>query len=333
MLSLLVLLLFTNASSAREQIRIVGSSTVFPFSSAAGEALGHKTDFKTPVVESTGTGGGFKLFCSGIGPEYPDFSDASRAIKPSEKANCNSNGVKNIIEIKIGYDGIALVNQAGMPRFNFNKKQLFMALARQVPVNGALVNNPYQYWSDIDKSLPHEEIQIYGPPPISGTRDAFTELVMVAACKELPEFIAAYKDESEREKNCGAIREDGVFIEDGDNNNLLIQKIKHNEKAVGILGYSYLEQNTSIVQGSLINGIEPTFDNILSGKYPLSRPLFVYAKGEHVEYIPGMREFVDELLSDAANDPINGYLVRKGLIPLSKEELVRTRAFLEKDGI
>lgn len=313
----IALLIFADAAWARDQIRIAGSSTVFPFVAAAAEEFGNKTDFKTPVVESTGTGGGIKLFCGGVGAKFPDFANASRAIKTSEKDLCAGNGVKNIVEIKIGFDGIVLANRAGETVYNLTKKQIFMALARQIPAGGKLIDNPYKNWSDIDPALPASKIEVYGPPPTSGTRDALVELVMDSTCHAMPEFTVEYKDEKIREKACRAIREDGAFIEAGENDNLLIQKIHNNNKAIAILGYSFLEQNERLIQGSVIDGFAPSSDNIMSGKYPLSRPLYVYAKGEHMGWVPGMKQFLAELLSDAANNNTDGYLLRKGLIPLS----------------
>ncbi len=309
----------TPHADAREQIRAVGSSTVYPFVTAAAEAFGKETDFKTPIIESTGTGGGFKLFCAGVGESHPDLSNASRAIKSSERDMCAKNGVADIIEIKLGYDGIVLANTREAPTLSLTKKQLFLALAREVPQNGALVENPYQKWNEIDASLPDSNIEIYGPPPTSGTRDAFVELVMEKACEEFPEFAKRHPDKKERKKACHLIREDGRFIETGENDNLIIQKLVSNPTALGLFGFSFLDQNADKVRGSTINGAEPSFENIADGSYGVSRPLYVYAKSAHINTIPGMGPFLKELVSDkAAGD--EGYLSLKGLVPLGAEE-------------
>lgn len=306
-------------AAARDQIRIVGSSTVYPFATVVAEEFGTKTDFRTPIVEATGTGGGFKLFCNGVGEEHPDIANASRQIKDSERALCKANGVTNIIEVKIGFDGIAVANATSGPKFDLSKKDIFMALAKKVPVNGALVDNPFKKWNEVNPSLPAENIEVYGPPPTSGTRDAFAEIVLDGYCPKLPEFIKAFPDEEARKKECAILREDGPFIESGENDNLIVQKLKNNPKALGIFGYSFLEQNAGAVQGSKVEGVDPTFENIASGKYPVSRSLFIYVKGEHIATVNGLKEYVKEFVSEeAASD--EGYLGAKGLIPLKKEE-------------
>lgn len=314
----------SHTALAGEQIRAAGSSTVYPFITVAAEEFGRNTNHKTPIVESTGTGGGFKLFCVGDDSDTTDLSNASRAIKKSEEELCAANGVKNITEIKIGYDGIVLANVVGATSMNLTKGQIFKALARKVPAGGKLVDNPYKKWSDIDASLPASKIEVYGPPPTSGTRDAFVELVMQEACADLPEFVTAYPDSKERVKACHVLREDGAFIEAGENDNLIVQKLRGNADAVGIFGFSFLDQNASSIQGSNIDGVEPTFDNISSGAYPVSRPLFVYLKNSHLTTTAGLKEFVQELISDRAIGE-DGYLTEKGLIPLSKDELAALR--------
>ncbi|PCI99966.1 MAG: phosphate ABC transporter substrate-binding protein [Alphaproteobacteria bacterium] len=308
------------AHAAGTQIRIVGSSTVYPFVTVVAEAFGNSTEFKTPIVESTGTGGGFKLFCAGIGDSHPDLSNASRAIKESEKALCAKNGVKNITEIKIGFDGIVLANSKGAARFDLSKEALFMALAKQIPVEGKLVDNPNKMWSDIDSSLPNVKIEVYGPPTTSGTRDAFVELVMEPSCKNLPAFKAEFPDKKARKQACHLLREDGHYIEAGENDNLIVQKLQSNAKALGIFGFSFLDQNGDIVQGSLISGTEPTFENISDGTYGISRSLYVYVKDAHVGKTLGLQEFVSELVSDDAAGEY-GYLTEKGLIPLPEADL------------
>jgi phosphate transport system substrate-binding protein len=325
-----MLVSFATVAEARDQIRAVGSSTVYPFTTAVAEEFGKTTSFKTPVVESTGTGGGFKLFCAGIDEASPDISNASRAIKSSEVELCKTNGVKDIAEIKIGYDGIVLANSTKAPHYKLTKKQIFLGLARQVPVDGKLVSNPYKKWNEIDPALPNEGIEVYGPPPTSGTRDAFAELVMQEACKEFPEFVAAYKDEDAFKNACSLIREDGKFVEAGENDNLIVQKLVSNPHALGIFGYSFLEQNGETIQGSHIDGVQPTYENIAAGSYKISRPLYVYVKKAHVGIIPGIKEFIAELTSDKAMGE-EGYLSMKGLIPLPKAEFDAVKANVAKD--
>ncbi len=315
-----VVAISAGTAHARDQIRIVGSSTVYPFTTAAAEEFGNNTKFRSPIVESTGTGGGFKLFCKGIGEDTPDFSDASRAIKKSEAEMCQKNGVTDIAEIKIGYDGIVVANSKTEKRYNLTKEQLFLALGKQVPSKGKLVDNFYQKWSEIDPSLPDEEITVYGPPPTSGTRDAFAELVLEKACKDLPEFKAVYEDKKVRGKACHMVREDGKYVEAGENDNLIVKKLQANKHSLGIFGFSFLDQNLNTIQGSVIEGVTPTFENISDGSYSVSRPLFVYAKKQNKAFVKGIKEFAQELTSDAALGA-DGYLSERGLIPLSKDEI------------
>lgn len=316
-----VLGMSTHAYAAGDHIRAVGSSTVYPFVTVVAETFGNNTEFKTPIIETTGTGGGFKLFCAGVGGDHPDVANASRPIKSSEKELCATNGVKDITEIKIGFDGIVLANVKGALKYNFSKKILFLGLAKQIPMGGKLVDNPNKKWSDVDAALPDVKIEIYGPPTTSGTRDAFVELVMEKACKDLPEFKAAFPDKKVRKKACHLLREDGHYIEAGENDNLIVQKIQSNNKAIGIFGFSFLGQNGDIVQGSKIEGVEPTFENISSGEYGISRSLFVYVKDNHVANTAGLKEFVTELVSDEAAGDF-GYLTEKGLIPLPEDDLM-----------
>ncbi len=314
------ILLFPAQAKASEQIQIVGSSTVYPFVTVVAEEFGNSTDFSTPIVETTGTGGGFKLFCAGIDEATPDIANASRAIKASERSLCAKNGVKEIIEIKLGFDGIVLANSKKSDRYNLSKEQLFMALAKKIPVDGALVDNPNKKWSDIDSSLPDVKIEVYGPPTTSGTRDAFVELVMEPYCKDLPEFKEAYPDKKERKRICHLMREDGHYIEAGENDNLIVQKLQSNPQALGIFGFSFLEQNSDTIQGSLIAGKEPTFENISNGSYGISRSLYVYFKKGHIGKTKGLLEFAQELVSDEAAGEY-GYLADKSLIPLPEDEL------------
>jgi phosphate transport system substrate-binding protein len=317
-----------HAQGARDYISVVGSSTVYPFSTTVAEQFGKTSKFKTPKVESTGTGGGLKLFCGGVGVQHPDVSNASRRIKPTEVADCARNGVKEIVELKIGFDGIVLANSKKAPRLSLTRKDVYLALAKQVPDpkgGDALVANPYKKWSEVNAKLPNEVIEVLGPPPTSGTRDAFVELVMDNGCKAFPSLAALKeKDEARFKAACQQIREDGRFIEAGENDNLIVQKLKANPNAVGIFGYSFLEQNAEAVQGSLMDGKSPDFDSISSGAYEVSRPLFIYIKKAHVGTIPGMREFVAEFTSNKSMGS-EGYLVEKGLIPLPKKDLELTQ--------
>lgn len=307
---------FAGEASARDQIRIVGSSTVFPFSTAVAEAFGRKTGMKTPVVESTGTGGGFKLFCEGVGEGTPDISNASRAIKSSEVEACAKSGVKDITEVMIGFDGIVIAESKSGEAHGMTIPQLWLALAKEVPVDGKLVANPYKTWKDVDPSLPAEKIEVLGPPPTSGTRDAFIELVMDVGCQEFAEIKAL--DAAAHKAACQTIREDGAYIDAGENDNLIVQKLKANPTAVGIFGYSFLEQNSDSLVGNPVNGIEPTFENIADRKYPVARSMYFYVKNAHVDVIPGIREYIAEFTSESAWGP-DGYLADKGLIPLPDE--------------
>lgn len=307
-------------AQARDQIRMAGSSTVYPFATSVAEQFGKGGKFKTPVVESTGTGGGFKLFCSGVGPDFTDISNASRAIKASELEMCAKNGVGGIIEMKFGYDGIVLANSKKHSRYSLTRQQIFLALAKNVPVDGKLVANPNTTWNQIDPALPADKIEVLGPPPTSGTRDAFLELVMEVAAESFPDLKALKKtDEKAFKAAFSSIREDGVYIDAGENDNLIVQKLESNPKALGIFGYSFLEQNADKIQGSVVDASEPTFQNIADGKYVVSRPLYFYVKKDHVGQIPGIKEYLAEFSSEKAWGT-NGYLVDKGLIPMPDAE-------------
>lgn len=316
----------THAFAQRAEIRIVGSSTVFPFTSTVVERFSQSTNFPAPIIESTGTGGGMQLFCSGVGEATPDFTGASRAMRESEFATCQENGVGDITEMMIGYDGIVLANSRQSPEMSLTKDQIFSALAAEVEVDGEIVANPYIMWSDIDASLPQQEILVLGPPPTSGTRDAFVELVMEAACGNFP-AIAALEDTDEDRFDavCATLREDGLFVEAGENDNLIVQRLQSTPEAIGIFGFSFLEENSDVIQGATVNGVAPNFDSIASGDYGVSRSMFVYIKGQHVGVIPGMREFIAEYISDRALGD-EGYLVDVGLIPLSADERAEMRS-------
>ena len=314
-----ILVQSAHAQAARDYISIVGSSTVYPFSTVVAERFGRATDFSTPKIESTGSGGGFKLFCSGAGVQYPDITNSSRRVRQSEIDECARNGISEVVEVKIGYDGIVLANVKGAPAYELTREQIYLALAKNVPDSaaGGLVPNPHESWTDIDANLPDVRIEVLGPPPTSGTRDAFVELVMLAGCEAFP-LIEALADDA-RDAACFTMREDGAFIEAGENDNLIVQKLEANPSALGIFGFSFLDQNQDKVQGSLIDGVAPEFDSIANGAYPVSRPLFSYVKKLHVGEIPGIEEFLAELTSEAAWGEF-GYLSDRGLIPLPEAE-------------
>ncbi|MBB5211696.1 PstS family phosphate ABC transporter substrate-binding protein [Microbulbifer hydrolyticus] len=306
------------ALAARDHISIVGSSTVYPFTTVVAERFSRATQFKTPVVESTGTGGGMKLFCQGVGENTADITGASRRIKQSELEMCNENGV-DVVEVQIGFDGIVLANAKSDQRFELTRKDLFLALAKDVPNpdgSETLVANPYKTWKDVNPALPAHEIEVLGPPPTSGTRDAFAELAMEGGCKKF-DWIAAKKssDKNAFKAICHNIREDGAYIEAGENDNLIVNKLAANPNALGIFGFSFLDQNADKVQGSLIEGQEPTFDSIADQKYPVSRPLFIYVKKAHVDVVPGIKQFLAEFTNNRAWGE-EGYLADKGMIPL-----------------
>ena len=311
------------AVQARENIHIVGSSTLYPFVTVVAEKFGKSTDFKTPIIESTGSGGGLKLFCAGLGETYPDFTNSSRRIKKSEVNRCRENGVTDLIEIKIGYGGIVLANSKKAPRVSLTRRDIFLALARKVPNpdgSESLVDNPYTTWAEVNSSLAARKIEVIGPPPTSGTRDAFVELAMEGGCKNIPWIKAMQnKDKSAYKAICHQIREDGAFIEAGENDNLIVQKLGNNRNALGIFGFSFLDQNGDIVQGALVDGVAPEFEMISDGSYPISRPLYVYAKSAHIGRVSGMAEFMAKL-TDEDTWGEDGYLADRGLIPMPETE-------------
>jgi len=317
-------------AAGRDTINIVGSSTVYPFATVVAEKFGKKTKFKTPKIESTGSGGGMKLFCAGIGLNTPDITNASRAIKKSEYDKCQKNGVTDITEVKIGYDGIAIANSKKSNKFSLTLKDLYLALAKQVPNpdgSQTLVENPYKTWKQVNSSLPDSTIEVLGPPPTSGTRDAFAELAMEGGCKTISWIKAMKKKDKKAYKAvCHTVREDGPYIEAGENDNLIVQKLVKNSNALGIFGFSFLEQNDDKVQGSIVEGKAPEFDTIADGSYPISRPLYFYVKNAHARSIPGMQQYLKEFTSEGSLGD-DGYLLDKGLIPLSKS----VRATLRED--
>ena len=326
-----IVFMFSFTSHARNQISVVGSSTVYPFSTVVAENFGRDTGMKTPKIESTGSGGGMKLLCAGLGVNHPDITNSSRRIKKSELEKCSKAGIE-VVEIKVGYDGIVIANSKKGEKFNLSKRDIFLALAKDVPEGnaegGKLIPNPNKTWKEVNSNLPDIKIEVLGPPPTSGTRDAFNELAIEGGCKTFPNLKAIKKEDKKKYKAiCRAVREDGVYIEAGENDNLIVQKLAENKNALGVFGFSFLAENEDKIQASNIDGNEPTFENIASKAYPVSRPLYFYIKTAHVDVIPGIREFVEAYTSDDAFGP-DGYLSERGLIPMPDEE----REFFRKSG-
>ena len=322
---------FIYSVTSRDQINVVGSSTVYPFSTVVAENFGNKTGIKVPKIESTGSGGGMKLFCKGLGTSHPDITNASRRIKKNEFNQCKENGI-DVVEIKVGYDGIVIANSKKAKPLNLTKRQIFLALAKQVPEGnkegGSLVDNPNKKWSDIDPNLPNKKIEVLGPPPTSGTRDAFNELAIEGGCKTFPKLKAIKKQDKKKYKAiCRAVREDGAFIEAGENDNLIVQKLVENENAFGVFGFSFLIENEDKIQGSTVDGIAPTMETIADKSYGVSRPLYFYVKLAHVDVIPGIREFLAEYTSEDSWGP-GGYLEERGMIPMPENE----REFFKKNA-
>lgn len=276
-------------AQAREQINIVGSSTVYPFASFVAEEFGATTNYPTPVIEGTGSGGGLRLFCNGIGSGTPDITNASRRMHVGELERCIENGVTDITEVYIGSDGIAFAQSNQNDQMDVTTEQLFLAIAAQVPVDGELVPNPYTNWNQIDSSLPDREIVIVGPPTTSGTRDAFEELVLEAASANFEEY--GGEDYSD-------VRNDGAWIDGGENDNLIVQRLTQDTTAFGIFGFSFLEENDDVLIGSNIDGVEPTQETISSFDYPVARSMFFYIKNQHGEEVPAMYEYADMFVSD-----------------------------------
>ena len=326
---LAAVLLAAFPAAARDQLHIVGSSTVYPFSTTVAEALAKQGVLNSPVVEATGTGGGLKLFCNGVGPQFPDIANASRRIKPAELQTCAQNGIKEVVEIKVGYDGIVIAENKTGSSLNLTRKDVYLALAKTVPDPAnptTLIANPYNTWKDVNKSLPATKIEVLGPPPTSGTRDSFAELYMEAGCRTFAWLDALRtQDEPRFKRACSTMREDGGYIEAGENDNLIVQKLAANPSAVGIFGYSFLEENLDKLKGAVVDGVSPTFETVASGKYPASRPLFIYVKKAHVGVIPGINEFIAEYTSEKALGE-EGYLSEKGLIPPLKDEIGKIRS-------
>jgi phosphate transport system substrate-binding protein len=315
---------------ARDTISIVGSSTVYPFATVVAERFGTKTDFATPKLESTGSGGGMKLFCQGIGTQHPDITNASRRMKSSEYDLCMGNGVKEITEFRIGSDGIVIASSQDAQNLELTLEQLFLALGKQVPNpdnQNELIPNPYKTWSEVDSDLPNVKIRVMGPPPTSGTRDSFNELALQGGCEDLP--AVASMSEDDMESVCQSVREDGAFIEAGENDNLIVQKLIDDDGMYGVFGYSFLEENADRLQAATLNGVEPTNEAIASDEYPVARSLFFYVKKAHVGVIPGIAEYVEEFTSGSAMGP-NGYLKSVGLIVPTRDALMDLQEKAEK---
>ncbi|SDW05075.1 phosphate ABC transporter substrate-binding protein, PhoT family [Albimonas donghaensis] len=311
----------TAMAQSRDQIRIVGSSTVFPYTQAVAEQFSNTTGAPSPIVESTGTGGGMQIFCQGIGEQHPDVTGASRAMKPSEYKLCQDNGVESISEAMIGYDGLSLaVSRESAFEWDLTLAEVYLALAAQVPVDGEWADNPYTMWNEINADLPAVEILAYGPPPTSGTRDAFVELAMHAGCEELDYVKNGDFDGDWIGENCSRMRTDGPFVEAGENDNLIVQRLQADANAVGIFGYSFLYENMDTLKAVDIAGVSPSEETIGDFSYPVSRPLFFYVKNAHRGVIPNLDEFIAEYMSDDALEP-GGYLSERGLVSLSADRL------------
>ena len=330
-------------AAARDYVSIVGSSTVYPFATVVAERYGRSTGTPIPKIESTGSGGGMKLFCSGVGTSHPDITNASRRMKASEFKLCQENGVTDIIEVLIGYDGIVVANSKAKAPMQLTRKDLFLALAAKVPgPDGKLMNNPYKTWKDVNPTLPNTRIEVLGPPPTSGTRDAFAELAMEGGAKKfanlaqlrgsndkaeitglmaelgIPASVFNKKGKKVFQAVAHAIREDGHYIEAGENDNLIVQKLEANPNALGIFGFSFLDQNSDKVQGSIIEGTEPEFETIADKSYPISRPLYFYVKKAHIGVVPGIEGYLAEFSSEKAWGE-EGYLAEKGMISMPKD--------------
>jgi phosphate transport system substrate-binding protein len=322
------------AAPPRSSVRMVGSSTLFPFASVVAETFGHQGRWKTPVVESVGTGSGFRLFCSGVGPATPDITDASRPITSSEAAECARNGVGKVVAIRVGLDGMLLANTRSAPAFALTREHIYLAVAKAIPSKGRLIPNPYRKWSEISPQLPDIPISIYGPAPNHGTRDAFVALALQPACEKFDVIRAL--SAADRARQCQAIREDGPWIDVPGDYKTLYSRLAENPRALGVLGYSYLDRNRDRIKAASIDGVAPTAESISAWTYPLARPLFIYVKQAHVGKIPGLAEFVQEFVSDRAIGP-RGYLVDEGLMPLPdpqmQQERLKVKQMLQAAGV
>ena len=313
------LALLTGASSAhaaRDYVWAAGSSTVFPFSTRTAENFAKKTGKKAPKVESLGPGGGIKMFCGGMGEKFPDIANASRPMKKSEFAACKAAGVNNIVELKIGFDGIVVAMDKQAPDYNFKVEHLYLGLAQNALRGGQFVANPYKSWKDIGAGLPANRILVYGPPPTSGTRDAFVELAIENGAKAFPTAKSlSESDEKAFKAKVDPLRTDGAWVDAGENDNAIVGTIEKTPGALGVFGYSFLEENANRIKAASVNGVKPSAQTIASGQYPLARSLYVYVKKDQVGVTPGLKEFIAELVSDSASGR-GGYLQGRGLIPL-----------------
>ncbi|MFN3823490.1 MAG: substrate-binding domain-containing protein [Pseudorhodobacter sp.] len=318
--------LSAGAATARDQIRIVGSSTVFPYSQAAAEEFANQNGVAAPIVESIGTGGGFQAFCQGIGEAHPDMTGASRAMKKSEYDLCAGNGVTDITEALIGFDGLSMaVSRANTYDWDMTLGEMYQALGAQVEVNGAWVDNPFKKWSEINPDFPDTDIVVIGPPPTSGTRDAWVEIAMHRGCKQLDFVKAGGFDSAWVNENCSRMRVDGPFIEAGENDNLIVQQLIANQNAIGIFGYSFVYENLDQLKGVKLDGIEPNLETIADFSFPVARPLYFYVKNAHRGVIPNLQEMIEEYISDEALAP-GGYLTERGLVPLPEAQRTKMQS-------
>lgn len=302
------------SGGAATQIKVVGSSTVYPFTKSVAEEFQRANPGIRVVLESTGTGAGIKLFCSGIGEQFPDMVNASREMKASEYADCAKAGAKNVIEVPIGIDGLTLIQSKDQPPLNLTVAQIYAGLAA----------NPFgkpqtaQTWQDVDPSLPATKIRVLGPPPTSGTRDSLAELILEKGCDTNPEMKKLKeKDKDAHKATCTKIREDGLYVEAGENDNLLVQKVSADPGALGVLGYSFLEENADKVSPVSIGSVAPTETTISDLSYPGSRRLYIYVKGEHIVAKPAIKQFIETFAKAWGK---GGSLAKRGLVPLSPAE-------------
>ena len=312
--------IFSGTAAARDHVVIVGSSTVYPFAVSVAQHFAEATGHPVPAISSTGTGEGFRLFCAGSGDRHPDVALASRRLTRGEWDQCVEHGVTGIVEVKIGNDGIVVANAKRAPFVTLSSRQIYLALAKTVPHHGALVPNPYRRWIEISLTLPAYPIRVLGPPSSSGTRDTFVELALRDGCETF-ELIQELKEKDERRYHevCETLRDDGPYVNAGENDALIVEQLAADKSALGIFGYSFLAQNRDLIKGSAINGEEPTFASIARGDYSYSRPLYFYFKKAHMEMIPGLREYVAEFTNEWSLGP-EGYLIDEGLIPLQRQE-------------
>lgn len=331
-LGMISFLLAMHTAAARDYVFAVGSSTVFPFATKVAESIGRTTRFKSPQVEAWGTGGGIKLFCQGVGVDEADVALASREMTADEHTRCAANGVSEILGLRFGSDGITIASRKGFP-LRLTLRDLYLALAREVPnrdAEGLLIANPYRRWSQIDSRLPEAPILVYGPPLTSGTRDLLAQRGLSRGCRTFHWLRQLEAEDPERFREaCGAIREDGVYVSAGENDNLIVRKVAASDHAVGIFGFSYYDQNRDLLQAAEIEGITPSFESIFDGRYPLTRPLFVYAKLAHLHWVPGLLPFLQELISAQAVGE-EGYLTEYGLVPLPEDERANSARLLEQ---